>query len=263
MRSDIPPQGENADESSPQGASGDVRMQDLTPWVRLGALGGVLVAAFVAFWLLDLVDRSDVQGLVEPFGAVAPVVFVVVAALLGAALVPGPILAATSGILFGALLGTAVTICAATLGAVIAVLTARRTAGPAFDAVSGPRMRRLADLARRHAIGGVVVARLVPGLPDAPCSYLFGVLGLRAWQVAAGTAIGALPRAFSYTSIGASIDDPTSPLGLAGFAGVVVTGLVGALLAARLLRRSRPRRPGRRRPRRSGEGRGRTPPSAG
>ena len=235
----------------------------MRPWLRLGGLVAVLAAAFVAFWLLDLVDSRDVRAVVEPFGAFAAVAYVLVAAALGAALVPGPVLAAGSGVLFGAVLGTVVTLCAAVLGSVIAVLAARRTAGEAFHEVSGPRMEALAAFAERHAVAGVVVARLAPVLPDAPVSYLFGVLGLRAWQVALGTAIGAAPRAASYTSIGASLDDPGSPLAWAGIAGVVATGVLGALLVRRMVRRSRPQRPGRRRPRRSGPARGRTPPSAG
>jgi len=234
----------------------------MRPWLRLGGLAAALAAAFVAFWLLDLVDSRDVRDAVEPFGAFAAVAYVLVAAALGAALVPGPVLAAGSGVLFGALLGTLVTLASAVLGSVIAVLTARRTAGDAFHEVSGERMQALAAFAERHAVAGVVVARLAPVLPDAPVSYLFGVLGLRAWQVALGTAIGAAPRAASYTSIGASLDDPGSPLAWVGIAGVVATGVVGALLVRRMVRRSPPRRRGRRPPRRSGAARGRTPPPA-
>ena len=229
--------------------------------LRLGLLAAVLVAAFAAFWIFDLVDRSDVSDLVDPFGWAAPFAYVVVSAVLGAALVPGPILAGASGVLFGAAIGTLVTIGAATLGAVLALHIARHSTGDAFETVAGPRMRAIADLAERHGLAAVIVARLAPVIPDAPVSYLFGVIGLRTWKVALGTAIGAAPRAFSYTSIGASLDDPSSPLALAGVAGVVLTGLVGLLLSRRLLRRSprasRERRP----PRRSGAARGRTPPS--
>lgn len=186
------------------------------------------------------------------------------AALLGAALVPGPILAGVSGILFGAALGTVVTIASSTLGAVIALLIARHTARAQFVELSGPRLKALTALAERHGTVAVIVQRLAPGIPDAPVSYLFGLLGVRVWQIALGTAVGAAPRAFSYTSIGASIDDPGSPLAYAGIAGVVITAIVGAEVSRRLLMRGSARPIlGRRRPRRSGAGRGRTPPSGG
>jgi uncharacterized membrane protein YdjX (TVP38/TMEM64 family) len=207
--------------------------------LRLALVVALLAAAFAAFWIFDLLDTADVRALVDPFGALAPVAYVVVSALLGAALVPGPVLAATSGLLFGAAVGTVVTLCAAVLGSVIALLLARRTAGDAFRAVSGPRLEALAALAERHGVAAVVVQRLAPAVPDAPASYLFGVLGLRVWQIALGTAIGAAPRAFSYTSIGASLDDPSSPLALAGVAALVLSAVAGAELARRALSRTR------------------------
>ena len=227
---------------------------------RLATLVALLAGAFAAFWLLDLVDSSDVRALVDPFGWAAPLAFVPVSAVLGAALVPGPILAGASGVLFGAALGTLVTIAAATLSAVLALHLARHSTKSAFETISGPRLQGLADLAERHGLTAVIVARLAPVLPDAPVSYLFGVIGLRTWKVALGTAIGAAPRAFSYTSIGASLDDPSSPLALVGIGGVVLTGLIGLVLSRRLLRSPRASR-GRRSLRRSGAARGRTPPS--
>jgi uncharacterized membrane protein YdjX (TVP38/TMEM64 family) len=215
--------------------------------------------------VLDLVDTATVRGWIEPFGPFAAPAYVVLAGLLGAALVPGPVLAAVSGILFGAAVGTAVTIAASTLSAVLALLVARRGAGPQFAEVSGPRMQALTRLAERHGVVAVIVQRLIPGVPDAPASYLFGLLGVRVWQIAVGTAVGAAPRAFSYTAVGASLDDPGSALGIAGIAGVVVTGLAGALVAGRLLTRrgTGPLSRERRRLRRSAAAHGRTPPSAG
>ena len=195
----------------------------------------------MCFWVLDLVDTADVRAWIEPFGPFAAPAYVVLAAFLGAALVPGPVLAGVSGILFGAVLGTVVTVAASVLGAVLALVTARRVAGREFAEVSGPRMQALTALAERHGVLAVIVQRLLPGVPDAPCSYLFGLLGLRIWQVALGTAIGAAPRAFSYTAVGAWLDDPGSPLAWVGIGGVVLTGLVGALVGGRALRRGRAR----------------------
>lgn len=154
-----------------------------------------------------------------------------VSAVLGAALVPGGVLAATSGLLFGAALGTLVTIAASTLSAVVSLLLGRHAAS---DQVV-PRAERLTELAQRNGTVAVVVQRLAPLIPDAPASYLFGALGLRVWQIALGTVIGSAPRAFAYTSIGASIDDPGSPLALAGWGAVLVTGLVGLVLGRRWL----------------------------
>jgi uncharacterized membrane protein YdjX (TVP38/TMEM64 family) len=229
--------------------------------VRLGLVLAVLLAAFAAFWVFDLLGEEDVRALVDPFGALAPVAYVVIAAVLGAVLVPGPLLAGASGLLFGAALGTAVTIASATLNAVIALLLARRFAGHAFTSVSGPRLQAIAALAERHGVAAVIVQRLAPGVPDAPASYAFGMLGTRVWQIAIGTAIGAAPRAFSYTAIGASLGDPGSALAWIGLAGVVLTGVVGAEVLRRVIRRNRRPGPASPPPPRSAAAHGRTPPS--
>jgi uncharacterized membrane protein YdjX (TVP38/TMEM64 family) len=144
--------------------------------------------------------------------------------------VPGPLLAGASGVLFGAALGTAVTIAAATLSAVLALAVGRGAAQDTFHD------RKLAAYAERHGLLAVIVARLVPGLPDAPASYAFGATRVTMWQIALGTIIGSAPRAFSYTSIGASLNHDGSALAIIGIAGVVITGLGGALLARRLFR---------------------------
>ena len=179
---------------------------------------------------------------IEPLGAGAAPAFVVVSAALGAALVPGPLLAATSGLLFGAVLGTAVTLAASTLSAVVSLLLGRGAARAEVErrAVDRERLTALIALARRHGALAVGLQRLAPLIPDAPASYAFGAVGVRVWQIALGTVIGSAPRAFSYTSIGASLDDPSGPLAIAGWAGVVVTGLVGLLLGRRFYR-ARPR----------------------
>lgn len=207
--------------------------RDPPPIVRLVLLAVALVAAFAAFWVFDLLDTDDVRGLIEPFGAFAAPAYVVIAAVLGAAMVPGPLLSATSGVLFGAAAGTAVSLGSAVLSALISLYLARG-AGPL---PRGERIDALADLAQRHGFTAVVVQRLVPGIPDAPASYVFGALGTRAWQIALGTLVGSAPRAFSYTSVGASLDDPDSPLALAGVAGLVITAIVGLVVARRFLTR--------------------------
>ena len=164
--------------------------------------------------------------------------FVVASALLGAALVPGPLLAAASGLLFGAVGGTFVTIAAATLSAVVSLYVGRGAGRAEVErrVEDRARLSGLVALARRHGILAVALQRLAPFVPDAPVSYAFGAAGLTAWQIAAGTVVGSAPRAFSYTAIGASLDDPGSRLALAGWAGVAITGLAGLLLARRFVR---------------------------
>jgi uncharacterized membrane protein YdjX (TVP38/TMEM64 family) len=211
----------------------------LGPRARLGVLVAALVAALFAFSVADLLTTGEVRGWIEPLGAAGPPVYVLVAAGLGCLLVPGPLLAGVSGLLFGAALGTVVTIAAAVLGAVAALVLGRAIGRPGMAELSGPRLDALSVRLERHGTAAVIAQRLAPGLPDAPFSYLAGLLRVRPHQIALGTLVGSAPRAFSYTALGGSLDDLGSPVALAALAVLGLTTVVGAEVTRRAMRRAR------------------------
>lgn len=213
-----------------------------SPRLRLALLACLLTAGFVLFAVLDVVDTDDVQGWVDGAGPLAPVAYVPLSALLGCLLVPGPVLAGVSGALFGTATGTVVTLAASVCGAVLGLWIGRWAGRDAATELGGERWAALARGVERHGLGAVVAQRLAPGVPDAPATYAFGVLGLPVWQIAVGTAIGSAPRAFSYTAIGASLDDPTSPAAIAGAVVLVVVTVAGVVMARRALSRAGARR---------------------
>ncbi|MFI7589080.1 TVP38/TMEM64 family protein [Spongisporangium articulatum] len=209
------------------------------PALRLAVLTTALLAVALLVILFAPVSRAGLADAIEPLGWFAPAAFVVVAALLAMAFVPGPILSAASGVLFGTGLGFVVSVLSSALTSVLCLLVARRAGGAAVDELSGEKVAALADLARRQGLLVVVLQRLVPGVPDAPFSYLYGLLRLKVWQVGVGTLLGSAPRAFSYTALGdASV---TGDAGLAVIAGVVGTAVsvVGAVALTIVVRRYR------------------------
>ncbi len=211
----------------------------MSPRARLALLVGTLIAAFALVSLSGIADEDAIRARVDAIGPLAPVAYVPVAVVLGLLLVPGAVLATVGGVLFGPVTGTLVSLTAATVNAILALLIARRTGRAGVEDLSGPRLRALTAAVRRHGTGAVIAQRLAPGVPDGPMSYLAGALGLTAAQIALGTLNGSAPRAFSYTVLGASLDDPTSPGAYAGVAGLVLTALLGIVVGRRLLRTHR------------------------
>ncbi len=187
----------------------------------------------------DVVRPDVVRAWVAPWGAAAPLLYVGVSAVLGMLLVPGPVLAGASGLLFGPVVGTAVTLAASVLSAVGALMVGRRIGREGVERISGRRIGALTRWLEEHGFEAVVVARLAPLLPDSPTSYAAGVTGVRTWQVAAGTAVGAAPRAFAYTALGGSLGNLTSPIAIVAVSVIVVASVVGAEGARRHARRSR------------------------
>jgi uncharacterized membrane protein YdjX (TVP38/TMEM64 family) len=196
-----------------------------------------VVCVFGLFYLVAVqrvVDVEEVRRAVAATGPAAPLIYVVVSAALGAAFVPGPLLAAASGVLFGPVLGVFVTLGATVGTATVAALIGRRAGRHSARALLGTqRADRLDGLIDRRGLWAVVGQRFIPGLSDALASYAFGAFGVPLWQMAVGAFIGSAPRAFVYTALGASITDLSSPLAYAAIAVWCITAVIGAVATHR------------------------------
>jgi len=198
--------------------------------VRLALVVAFLLGLFYLVAVVRVIDVEAVRRAVEATGPAAPVAYVVVSAMLGAVFVPGPILAAGSGVLFGPVLGLFVTLGATVGTAIIAGLIGRRAGrNSARELLGAERADRLDRFIERRGLWAVVGQKFIPGVSDALASYAFGAFGVPLWQIAVGAFIGSVPRAFVYTALGASIGDLSSPLAYAAIAIWCVTAVVGAI----------------------------------
>ncbi|MCV7333204.1 TVP38/TMEM64 family protein [Mycobacterium cookii] len=205
--------------------------------VRLAVFVVFLVAMFYLLAVRHVVNIEDVRRTVAATGPLAPLTYVVVSAVLGAIFVPGPILAASSGLLFGPLLGVFVTLGATVGTAVVASLLGRRAGRDSARALLGAsRSERIDGLIERGGLWAVVGQRFVPGLSDALASYAFGAFGVPLWQMAVGAFIGSVPRAFVYTALGASIGNKSPALAYTAIGVWCVTAVAGAFAARRAVK---------------------------
>ena len=210
--------------------------------VRLALFAAFLLALFYLVAVMRIVDVEAVRRTVAATGAAAPLAYVVVSAVLGAVFVPGPILAAGSGVLFGPLLGTLMTLGATVGTATITSLIGRRAGRDGARALLGAeRADRLDARIGRGGLWAVVGQRFVPGISDALASYAFGAFAVPLWQMAVGAFVGSAPRAFVYTALGASISDLSSPLAYVAIGVWCVTAIIGAFAARSGYRRWRGR----------------------
>jgi uncharacterized membrane protein YdjX (TVP38/TMEM64 family) len=201
--------------------------------LRLGGLAATLLALVAVAALSGSFSAQRVRDWVDGYGAVAPVVFIVVSASLTVVLFPGPVLAAASGLLFGTALGTAVSITAATVGAVLAFTVSRWLAHDAVLALAGPRLLALRAFVGRRGFLTVLYARIIPGLPYTLVNYAAGLTPMALRAFAAATLIGVAPRTFAYVALGGSLGNLGSPEAIAAVIVLVVMALGGAVLARR------------------------------
>ena len=200
--------------------------------VRLAVFAGFLFVMFYLVAVARVIDVEEVRRAISATGPAAPLTYVVVSAVLGALFVPGTLLAAGSGLLFGPVLGIFVTLGAAVGTAMVASLVGRRAGRDSARALLGAkRADRIDALIERRGLWAVVGQRFIPGISDAFASYAFGAIGVPLWQMAVGAFIGSVPRAFVYTALGASIRHLSSPLAYAAVAVWCISAIVGAFAA--------------------------------
>ena len=207
-------------------------------WARLALLGLGIAVAFLAVTLAGIAP-SDARRWVAGAGLAGPVVFVLAAGGLGLALLPGHVTATVAGMLFGAVVGTAVALGATLLGAALCLLAARRLGADAVGSLLGPRGRRWQAWLAAHGFAAVLASRLAPGMPSGMINYLAGLAGIAPRAFFPAVALGALPKTIGYVTLGGALSDPLSTRGAFAVAVYVGAAVTGALIARRLLR-SRP-----------------------
>lgn len=230
----------DTDNADSPGIAGDGAATRRRHIIRLALFATLLAGLSSVMVFGRVVDAGEIRAVVTATGPAAPLAYIALSAVLGALLVPGPILAAGSGVLFGPALGLGVTLGATVGTATISAVIGRRAGRDSARGLLGaPRAERLDRLIDRHGLWAVAGQRFIPGMSDAMASYAFGAFGVPLWQMAFGALIGSVPRAFVYTSLGASLGSKSAALAIAAAAVWCVTAVIGGYAAHRGYRKWR------------------------
>ncbi len=200
----------------------------------------VVLAAALAFWWLDLAQwfslehlqrsQESLQALKAQHPWAVAGGFVGVYVLATALSLPGAaVLTLAGGGLFGLLWGTVLVSVASTLGATLAMLTARHVLR---DAVQQRLGRQLADVNRgieRDGAFYLFSLRLIPALPFFAVNLLMGLTRMRTWTFVWVSQVGMLAGTLAYVNAGTQLAQLTS------LSGVLSPGLLGAFVALGLL----------------------------
>lgn len=202
-------------------------------YTRLTAFLVLLGALFLASLLLGPHSARHLRHQFAGLGVWGPFAVAGAGALLTCAFVPGAVLAGASGLLFGAALGTAVAVCAATLGATAAFLISRLLGQQSYRALASKRLRDWTARIESRGFLTVLYARIAPLMPFTLTSYAAGMTSIRLRDFALATAIGVSPRAFAWAALGGSLGDYSSPQALAAIGVLVAMAIGGAGLVWR------------------------------
>src|SRR3954452_1692113 len=199
---------------------------------RVG-FGVLALAALVAALALTvgIPTPEQLAAWARSAGPAAPVVFVLVGAASACVLFPGQVTATAAGVLFGVVSGVALTLAAATLGAVLAFLLARSAGAASLSRLLGPRAAHWRDWIAERGFSAVLTARLLPGTPASVLNYAAGLTAMPLRAFAAAVALGDAPKTIAYVALGGALAAPLSTQGLLAISLYAATALAGAVLA--------------------------------
>ncbi len=148
------------------------------------------------------IDTSVLQRWLEQAGWWAPVAFIVIYSLGTVFFLPGILLTAAGGVIFGPYWGTFYNLTGATIGAAIAFLVARYLGADWVMQRLGKRARRLMDGVNQEGWRFVAFVRLVPLFPFNLLNYALGLTRIPFWHYVLASYVCMLPGAIAYTWLG-------------------------------------------------------------
>lgn len=169
-------------------------------WIAL--LGGYQIYA----WRAGLTPLGAVRGLAafmseNPLGSL---IFVAIYTLRPLVLFPASLLTIASGLVFGAVLGAALTVVGSNASAMVAYLIGRYFGGEILEGEGEGLLQRYTRRMRENSFESILVMRFIY-LPYDLVSYAAGFLKIRPLPFILATALGSIPGTLSFVLLGASV----------------------------------------------------------
>jgi uncharacterized membrane protein YdjX (TVP38/TMEM64 family) len=139
------------------------------------------------------------------------------------------------GFLFGAVLGTTLTVLAATAGATLLFLAARTALGSALRGKAESWLGRMETGFRRNAFSYLLVLRLVPLFPFFIVNLVPAFLGVGLGTYVAATLIGIVPGTLVFTLAGCGVGSILEAGGEFSIRSVLTPEMIAALCGLALL----------------------------
>ena len=169
-----------------------------------------LVVAALLIWHRPLLsffaDRAEVQGFVMRFGPWAPLATILLhVAQVLLAPIPGQVIDAANGYLFGTAWGTVYSLIGVIAGSSLAMALARRFGRPwAEKLIKRETLERLDSYSQQRGALFFFLIFLFPFLPDDVACFLAGLTPLPLPELVVLAAIGRLPGIFVANLVGAN-----------------------------------------------------------
>ncbi len=185
--------------------------RDLKPVILKWAVLGLILATAVGIresGMTRYMDTDKLRDLIQGFGHLAPLVYILIYTIAPALLLPGLPITIAGGILFGPLWGVVYTILGATMGAGLAFLVSRYVSSDFISSrLTGPKWIKLADSVEKNGWKVVAITRLIPIFPFNLLNYAFGLTRIRFSHYILTTFVCMLPGCIAFIVFSSSLLD--------------------------------------------------------
>ncbi|MDU6248580.1 MAG: TVP38/TMEM64 family protein, partial [Paeniclostridium sordellii] len=146
---------------------------------------------------------EDIQDYVSSFGRLAPLVYIIMFALVPLTLFPDSILVIGGGMVFGLFKGYIYTLIGALIGATISFYISRKLGRAFVKKLTKEKLDNIEELINSKGFFIVLILRLVPLFPFDIISYGSGLTSIKYKDFLLATIIGTIPGILVFTNIGA------------------------------------------------------------
>jgi uncharacterized membrane protein YdjX (TVP38/TMEM64 family) len=205
---------------------------------RMGApvvlgLGGLAALKFLG---PDSVDSRELIALFEKFGVIAPLAFVVFLGLRPVALLPGQLLTAVGGMVFGAVSGTVYALVGSFLSTALLFYLSRRLGTGLMRKVAGRRYGKLQAIVSHHERKFLALTAINPLIPTDVVIVAAAASGARFRPAVTGVLLGTLPGTILTAQFGSALGQDNPWLTAASALGLAVSLGLGTYFGRRALR---------------------------
>ena len=174
-------------------------------YAKIGALVLVVATLVVAARMLPFAEWLEVLNeWVRGLGPTGLLIYSAVYAVAAVLLLPGSLLTAAAGAVFGLLPGFATILLGATAGAALAFLVSRHLARRRVESwiEAKPRFAAVDKAVAKEGWKIVFLTRLSPIFPFNFQNYAYGLTKISFWHYTLASLIGMIPGSFLYVYIG-------------------------------------------------------------
>ena len=204
-------------------------------WIALALVALLLALRFSGLgeWLsFETLARHRItlSGWVSGHPLLSAGAFVAIYTVVAALALPGAVwLTLGGGFLFGAALGTALTVAGATMGATLLFLFAQRVFGADALQKLGPKAEGLARGIQANAWSYLLVLRLVPLFPFFLVNLVPAFCGVRPAVFIVTTCLGIVPGTAVFALSGAGLGRVLDAGGMPSLSGILTPEIIAAL----------------------------------